>query len=98
MAERREMEMWAAEEAMLDALVEHSDDLAELTARYECLKEEHKQLLAVEGGPFKSQGAAGHPFYRVHVAGSMLLGRLKEHDCHLGPLDCQEAVASRRTC
>ena len=42
MAERREMEMWDAEQALLDAMIKGSDELTELTARYECLKEEHK--------------------------------------------------------
>ena len=75
-AERREMEMWDAQEALLDAMVEGSDEQLELTARYECLKEEHKQLLAVEGWPLTIRGAAGSLFHMLHKAGSMLLGRL----------------------
>ena len=59
MAARHEMEMLDAEEAMIDAIVEGSDELPELTARYECLKEEHKQVLAVEGRPLQTQGLQG---------------------------------------
>ena len=62
MAARHEMEMWDAEEAMIDAMVEGSDELPELTARYECLKEEHKQVLAVEGRPLQTRGLQGTRF------------------------------------
>ena len=59
MAERREMEMWDAEQALLDAMMEGSDELTELTARYECLKEEHKNCWLWKVGNSRLKGLQG---------------------------------------